>query len=273
VPVAIELDHVAVAVEQYRDALKRYGGELAGQWMSGGLADGFAPGQLRYANGMKLELLRPHRVDRNDFLRRFLDRNGPGPHHLTFKVPDLDALLATATANGYEPINVNRVDPDWQEAFLHPKAIPGVLVQVAQVRGPDWVSPAPEGWPEAQTSVPARLLHVTHAVRDLDEGLRLFAGLLGGRECDRGHGGTDPWVELRWPGPGRLRLVQPGSADSEVAGWVGERSGRIHHLAFACERPDRLQGAVGREDGSWEVSPEANLGVRLILYPLDHVPA
>ena len=90
----IDLDHVAVAAERQSDAWPRYAGDLAGEWMAGGFTIGFASAQLRFANGMRIEVLRPHEVERNDFLRRFLDRNGPGPHHLTFKVTDIVSALA-----------------------------------------------------------------------------------------------------------------------------------------------------------------------------------
>src|SRR5262245_22983658 len=88
-----DLDHVAIATERASDAWPRYVGQLGGEWLGGMPESGFAWGQIRYANGMRLEVLEPYEPERNDFLRRFLDRNGPGPHHLTFKVPDLvDAL-------------------------------------------------------------------------------------------------------------------------------------------------------------------------------------
>src|SRR6266498_780258 len=102
----IVFDHVAIATERWSDAWPRLAGDLGGRWASGGYALGYAPMQLRYANGMKIELLEPHDVERNDFLRRFLDRHGPGPHHFTFKVPDISVMLDTLDANGFPPVNV-----------------------------------------------------------------------------------------------------------------------------------------------------------------------
>src|SRR5262249_18565316 len=92
----VDLDHVAVAVERWADAWPRFVGVVGGRWMSGGRGPGFAPCQIGYANQMRVEILEPNEVERNDFLRRFLDRSGPGPHHLTFKVKDLEAALSTA---------------------------------------------------------------------------------------------------------------------------------------------------------------------------------
>ena len=248
----IDLDHVAVAVEHHADVWPRYRGELAGQWVSGGETIGFSAGQLRYANGMKIEVLEPANVEKNDFLRRFLDRNGPGPHHLTFKVKDIRAGMAAAEAAGYRPINAQLDDPDWKEAFIHPKDAPGVVVQIAQASG-DWHSDPPAGLPAARTDEPATLVHVAHAVASLDEGLRLFESLLSGQRVDAGEDDDGLWVELGWQGPGRLRLIQPTRADSRVAAWLDGRPGRVLHLTFASD----LAPVV--------VEPEDNFGTRLRL--------
>ncbi len=90
---AADLDHVAIAVESYDDAWAVLRGDLGGEWAGGGDAVGFSSAQVRFANGMKAEALVPFRPEENDFLRRFLDASGPGPHHLTFKVPDLVGSL------------------------------------------------------------------------------------------------------------------------------------------------------------------------------------
>ena len=253
----IDLDHVALASEDRRTGQRRYAGELGGTWVGGGAVPGFWSEQVSYANGMKVEILEPMDVEQNDFLRRFLDRNGPGPHHLTFKVGDLAAALVEVERAGYRPVSVDLSDPHWKEAFLHPKDAPGIVVQLAQSAddGGDWGMPLPEGYPAA-SGAPAVLERVTHAVRSLDDGLRLFADLLGGETIDRGEDEAGRWVELAWPGPGRIRLLEPTSATSPIATWIGERAGRLHHLAFAVPGA----GAVAHE-----VAPEDNLGVRLVI--------
>lgn len=264
--IGADLDHVAVAAERAADAWPRYAGGLGGRWAGGGVSPGFWFGQVRYANGMKVEVLEPFEVERNDFLRRFLDRNGPGVHHLTYKVPDIEAALAAAEAGGYRPVAVDLSDPDWKQAFLHPKDAPGVVVQLAQGGSSDdeeWGDEPPPGFPAPAERLPepAALVRVVHAVADLDEGLALFAGLLGGDEVGRGDDGA-PWVDLAWPGPGRLRLVH---ATGALAGFLAGRTGRAHHLAFRRAEAGAVAGAAPVGEGAFEVAPEANLGVRLRL--------
>ena len=254
---AAVLDHVAIAVERWGDAWPRYVEELGGRWVSGGESVGFAPGQIRYANGMRVEVLAPANVEQNDFLRRFLDRSGPGTHHLTFKVPDLGAALQEAEAAGFTPVGVDLRDPDWKEAFLHPKQACGVVVQLAEASG-GWESPPPAGFPSPAVH-PASLDHVAHAVADLEDGLALFAGLLGGTEHGRGEDEGARWVELGWPGPGRIRVLAPTAPTSPVAAALDGRPGRVFALAFTA--PSLAPGP------STVVEPDENLGVRLVLHP------
>lgn len=263
----IDLDHVAVATERQGDAWPRYAGDLAGAWVSGGESVGFHAAQVSYANGMKVEVLEPHLVEQNDFLRRFLDANGPGPHHLTFKVPDIGAALGAAEAAGLEPVGVDLRDPQWQEAFLHPRQAHGVVVQLAQSQG-TWESPPPPGLPAPATGAPATLDHVAHAVASLDEAATLFRDLLGGAEVGDGAVGGGRFLDLGWPGGGRVRLVAALPDDdggSPWTAWLDGRRGRVHHLAFTVANPAGVPDAVPADEGSWVVPPERNLGVRLAL--------
>lgn len=269
------LDHVAVAVEAWSEAWPAYVGRLGGEWASGGQGIGFAPAQLRFANEARLEVLQPWAVERNSFLRRFLDQNGPGPHHLTFKVPDLAEALRVAEAAGFEPVAVDLSDPGWLEAFLHPRQATGVVVQLAQAAG-SWQSPEPEGFPSARPRHRAALRHVTHAVADLEQGLVLFRDLLGGRELSRADAPDGSWrsITLGWSGPLRLRLVSPspGAApDTALHEWLAGRSGRIHHVAFAqpgivSHGADGVPGVADAEGPVEVVEPERNFGVRLVVH-------
>jgi catechol 2,3-dioxygenase-like lactoylglutathione lyase family enzyme len=265
VPFSADLDHVALAVERWRDGWPRFREVLGGEWDGGGQTIGFAPHQLTYASGMRVEILRPHAVEHNDFLRRFIDQNGTGPHHLTYKVTDIRAAIDAATAAGYPPINVNFDDPSWMEAFLHPKAAHGIVVQLAQADPSEWDDPdpprsLPPGGPRAD------LLRVVHLVADLDAATGLFAGLLGGTEQESRASPAGPAVELAWPGGGVVTLVHPDPGTAE-ADWLGDRVGRLHHVAFAVDDPATVPGAVPHEDGRWELPPDDLTGTRLVLHP------
>ncbi len=282
------LDHVAVAVERWSDAWPCYVDQLGGRWHSGGVNSGFSPAQLSYANGAKVEVLQPWEPEANPFLRRFLDHNGPGPHHLTFKVPDIETMLGRVVEAGFAPVGVRLEDPHWREAFLHPRQATGVVVQLAQAEF-EWISPAPEGFPAAPPASAASLRHVAHAVRDLDTALALFHVLLGGVITSRAVGPGAAWeyVDVTWPGPLGLRLVAPtgdGDATSAVRAWLGDRTGRVHHLAFELPGPLPASDAAdvttdGADDATVPdvlgvmpgprsvrvVAPQDNLGTGIVL--------
>jgi catechol 2,3-dioxygenase-like lactoylglutathione lyase family enzyme len=260
-----DLDHVAVAVERWRDGWPRFRELLGGVWDGGGRTVGFAPHQLSYAAGMRVEILRPHDVEHNDFLRRFIDRDGVGPHHLTFKVDDIRAAIDDATTAGYPPVNVSFADPSWMEAFLHPKGAHGIVIQLAQADPSEWEEPdPPRSLPPA--GPPADLLRVVQLVADLDGARTLFADLLGGTDREPTAPLPGPGLELAWPSGGVVAAVRPvpGSAEDE---WLGDRPGRLHHVAFAVDDPGSVNGAADRGDGTWELAPDDATGTRLVLHP------
>ncbi|HVV38513.1 MAG TPA: VOC family protein [Acidimicrobiales bacterium] len=249
-----KLDHVAFAAESWDELWPRYRGDLGGVWVSGGPTVGFASAQLRYANGMKMEALMPVDWERNDFLRRFLDHRGPGAHHMTFKVPDLKGALVTIEAAGYHPVGVDVSDPGWMEAFLHPKDAPGVVIQIAQSAG-EWESPAPAHLPTPRTE-PATLDYVGHVVGDADDAVRLYRDLLSGEETARGHDDLldADWVEYAWSTGGVVRVFVTGAFAQGV-----------HHVAFTTVDAAAVRDAKPTGEGRYEIAPEANLGVRLLL--------
>jgi hypothetical protein len=250
-------DHVALAGESRRALELRFGGQLGGRPLAGASSPGFFWSQLEYRNGAVVELLEPERIGENDFLRRFLDRNGPGPHHFTFTVPEFRVALGEAKAAGYPPVAVDESLDDWKEAFLHPKDAPGVVVQLAE-------SHEHLEHPVHDTSDrSARFVYVAHAVREMADGLRLFGDLLGGSQVGEGSGSGFRWIELGWVGPGRIRLLEP-TGPGALDRWIGDRAGRVHHLAFALDDPSSLPGAAP-SGGHWRIEPEANDGTRLVL--------
>ncbi len=78
----------------------------------------------------RIELLEPYGED--SFLHDFLDKRGPGLHHMTFQVSDFDQALNACRDQG---INVfggregHTRGGHWRETFIHPRDSQGVLVQ------------------------------------------------------------------------------------------------------------------------------------------------
>jgi catechol 2,3-dioxygenase-like lactoylglutathione lyase family enzyme len=110
-------------------------------------------------------------------LERFLAARGAGPHHLNFLVTDFDATLARIRAFGIEPVGVNVANPNWREAFLHPRSAHRIVIQVAQQLGSPPTAPPPREL--AEPGPPARFDLIEHHVSDLDRAVRFFREVLG----------------------------------------------------------------------------------------------
>ena len=79
-----------------------------------------------------LELVMP--TTDNSGLARFLAKRGPGVHHISLQVADLDAFLALLRQRGVRLINEQPVQGAGGKrvAFIHPESANGVLVELCQ---------------------------------------------------------------------------------------------------------------------------------------------
>ena len=147
----ILFDHIAIAMPKMADAAPFLSGELGGVPDSGHPSGPYTWGAYRFAGGGSIEILEPRGA--SGFLHRFLSERGPGFHHVTFKVPSLDDVCARAEAAGYGVVGRDDSDPEWKEAFLHPKEALGIVVQFAQPGSPPGTA-GPSMPPAAVASAP-----------------------------------------------------------------------------------------------------------------------
>jgi len=83
----------------------------------------------------EIELVQP--TTNTSGLSRFLEKHGPGMHHLCLEVADLPGKLLQLKAKGVQLINDEpKVTEDGRiYAFIHPKSTYGVLVELYQLPG------------------------------------------------------------------------------------------------------------------------------------------
>ena len=138
-PIVRRADHVALAVGDLAAACHLYGEVMGGELIAGGddARLGVRTAQYRFPPGVKVELLQPTRDD--SFLRTYIDKHGPGFHHLTFFVHDVAEVAARLEAAGYEVVDTDQSRPYWHETFLRPRSGFGALLQLA--------TPDPPGGP------------------------------------------------------------------------------------------------------------------------------
>lgn len=192
---------------------------------------------------MTIELLEPWDVDQNDFLVRFLAARGPGPHHFTFKTPDIETELERFRSLGFDPVGVNFSNAFWREFFIHPKQGHGPVIQVAQSDGDRgsmtdrlaqamavgetaaWGEP---WWSEVDLergSAVSTFEQVVIASPDLDSGVAFYGDVLGGVVARTARTATITWsggtvmleaADLDRPRVDRLEMSGANVADEHV---------------------------------------------------------
>ena len=80
----------------------------------------------------KIELLEATKPDSP--IAKFLQKNGPGFHHVAFEVADIEVEISRLQAAGFELIHQQPKDgaDNKRIAFLHPKSSGGLLVELCQ---------------------------------------------------------------------------------------------------------------------------------------------
>jgi len=130
---ATTLSHVAIATRE-ADALAAT--LVAALGASRGGEEVLDGGALRvvfvHAGAVTFELLEPRSPEHT--VAKFIDARGPGLHHVSLAVPDLEARIAAAKAAGARLIDEHgRPGAHGSTvAFLHPKSFGGVLLELCQ---------------------------------------------------------------------------------------------------------------------------------------------
>ncbi|MBI2912656.1 MAG: VOC family protein [Chloroflexi bacterium] len=124
------LDHVCWAVHKLDDALplltELMGMKVASRWQND--EQGYRGVGLEVPGGTAhFELLEP--LDDDTFIARFLRECGPGLHHVTFEVEDIDRAAGAIKDHGIEPFHGVQRSHGWAETYIHPKDSGGVLFQ------------------------------------------------------------------------------------------------------------------------------------------------
>jgi methylmalonyl-CoA/ethylmalonyl-CoA epimerase len=83
--------------------------------------------------GSEIELVKPTTGDSG--LARYLEKRGPGMHHVCLEVDDIAGMLAQLKSKGVQLINEEpRQGADGRKyAFIHPKSANGVMVELYEL--------------------------------------------------------------------------------------------------------------------------------------------
>jgi len=129
---AMTIDHIGVAVADLAAARAFY--EELGLTCAGEeeVPDQRVRVAFFPAGDGRVELLQS--TDPEGPVGKFVAKKGPGLHHLSLRVPDLEAALAALAAKGYSLIDTSpRVGAGGHRiAFVHPRSTGGVLLELTE---------------------------------------------------------------------------------------------------------------------------------------------
>ena len=131
-PDGLVLDHIGIAVSSIEESAVLYQAlglhvETVEAVVQQGVKVAFLPlGETR------IELLEP--TGPESPIARFLERKGPGIHHLSLRVRDIESAMADLDRQGYALLH-DKPQPGAHGSlvcFLHPKSAGGVLIELTQ---------------------------------------------------------------------------------------------------------------------------------------------
>lgn len=238
----VVFDHIAMAAPRIADAEDFLICELGGESGYGAPQGEYRWFHWNYPGGGRLEVIEPDGPP-GGFVHRFLERNGPGIHHVTFPVPSLEATIARAEKLGYGVVGYDPNEPRWREAFLHPKQAMGIVVQLVQQidrSEREWDQPR-ERDPEeaARAKPPVTVVGVRLRTADRERALVQWGELLEGQAEE-----TPQELLFTWPGSGMRVAVSLKRGASDRSEAIELRADRPIGLP---EGPHPVLGAVFRQ--------------------------
>jgi len=123
--------HVGIAVTSITEALSFYRDVLGVSPGRPETLDGATIVSLD-VGGVDVELLEPS--DPDSPVAKFLAKRGPGIHHISYRVSDLDAALERCRTAGYQLVDQTprRGAGGRRIAFVHPKTTNGILLELTE---------------------------------------------------------------------------------------------------------------------------------------------
>lgn len=133
-PTIKRIDHIAVLVEDIQTALNFWQNAL-GMEISHTSNVPAEMAQIAFlpVGDSKIELVKPTSNDSG--LARFMEKRGPGMHHISLEVDDILGIIARLQEHGVQMINPEpRTSADGKKyAFIHPKSAGGVMVELYEL--------------------------------------------------------------------------------------------------------------------------------------------
>jgi methylmalonyl-CoA epimerase len=133
-----KMDHIAIVVANLEEARAFYEKALG---LSVSHVEEVEAEEVRVAfiplGETEIELMQPTTLDSG--VARFLEKRGPGLHHICLEVEDIEAAMARLRDSGVQMLHESPVigSDGRKYVFAHPKSTFGVLIELYQMKKPD----------------------------------------------------------------------------------------------------------------------------------------
>jgi methylmalonyl-CoA/ethylmalonyl-CoA epimerase len=128
-----KINHIGIAVKSLDETLPFYR-DILGMAFAGieEVAEQMVKVAMLQVGESKIELLEP--TSEESPVAKFIEKNGPGIHHVAYEVADIEAAIAKLMADGARMIDEKPRNGahGTRIAFVHPKSSNGVLTELCQ---------------------------------------------------------------------------------------------------------------------------------------------
>jgi len=130
------LDHIAIAVPDLDRAIERFLNDF-GLTYEG--SESVIPAKTTTAffpiDGTSIELVHP--LNNEGPIVGFLEKRGPGIHHICFRTDDIESDIERLKEKGYQFLSdaPTAGAHNTRVIFIHPKSCDGVLIELAEHQG------------------------------------------------------------------------------------------------------------------------------------------
>ena len=128
----IKIDHIGIAVKE-EGILEKFL-DLLGVRGSNDLEIPPEGIRVRFfqVGNITLELMYP--LSDSSTVKKFIDKRGPGLHHIAFEVKEIEKLLSLLKQASFQLIDETpRIGAEgYKAAFVHPKSLQGILIELVE---------------------------------------------------------------------------------------------------------------------------------------------
>lgn len=229
------IDHISMAAASWKDQSAKLehllGFKFKHSWQAEGSQDFSGSVSQVRGTGIEFEVIEP--AGKGSFVQKFLDEQGPGLHHITAEVTDIEETAAELRRQGIEPFGGISNDGQWTVTYIHPRDSGGILWQLFVPNEPGKPEEIEAGGGVVNLQ---RIDHVSLAARDIDQQVEWLERVMGFKDLGRFEIEHQGMLGCNLSIPGsklRFEVISAAREDSFVQKFIDTRRPGMHHIC--CE--------------------------------------